>query len=179
MTDHVFETAATGRARCRGCGEAIAKGSLRFGERLPNLYGDGTMTHWHHPRCAAFRRPEALAEALAAGGYPGDDGGALEAIATRARSCRRLQRLGRAERAPSGRARCRHCRRLIEQDHWRVPLIFFDEGSYSASGFIHANCARGYCETDDVVDAIVCFSMGLGVEAVATMVFMDAPAERP
>ena len=38
---HVIEPAASGRAKCRGCGEKIAKGKLRFGERLPNPFGDG------------------------------------------------------------------------------------------------------------------------------------------
>lgn len=38
---HVFEHAPSGRAKCRGCDAVIAKGALRFGERLPNPYGDG------------------------------------------------------------------------------------------------------------------------------------------
>jgi hypothetical protein len=54
---HVFEVASTGRAKCRGCGEPIQRGDTRFGERLPNPYGEGEMTLWFHPRCAAFKRP--------------------------------------------------------------------------------------------------------------------------
>ena len=50
---HVFEPAPTGRAKCRGCGRAIAKGELRFGERLPNPFAEGEMTLWFHPLCAA------------------------------------------------------------------------------------------------------------------------------
>ena len=44
--DHVIEPASSGRAKCRGCGRAIAKGELRLGERLPNPFTDeGEMTH--------------------------------------------------------------------------------------------------------------------------------------
>ena len=102
---------------------------------MPNLFGEGEMTHWHHPGCAAFRRPEPLAEALAELEYVADDGPELDARAQHAGSHRRLQRLGVAERAASGRARCRSCRELIEKGAWRLPLIFFEEGTYNASGF--------------------------------------------
>ena len=64
---HVSERAPTGRAKCRGCGRPIAAGSLRLGERLPNPFADdgGEMTHWFHPACGAFRRPEAFLAAAA------------------------------------------------------------------------------------------------------------------
>ena len=54
---HVIETASSGRAKCRGCGEKIAAGELRFGERLPNPFAEGETTHWFHLECAAFKRP--------------------------------------------------------------------------------------------------------------------------
>jgi len=66
---HLLERAPTGRAKCRGCSRAIAAGDWRFGERLPNPYADGEgaeMTHWYHPICAAFKRPEPLVEFLRA-----------------------------------------------------------------------------------------------------------------
>ena len=52
---HVFEEASSGRSKCRGCGVPIAKGELRFGERLPNPFGEGEVTHWFHPMCAAWK----------------------------------------------------------------------------------------------------------------------------
>src|SRR6185436_21144732 len=61
---HVFESAASGRSRCRGCGRALSRGEIRFGERLPNSYGEGEMTLWFHPLCAAYKRPESLLEGL-------------------------------------------------------------------------------------------------------------------
>src|SRR5690606_867987 len=45
---HVIEHAASGRAKCRGCGEKIDKDELRFGEKEPNTFGDGEMTLWFH-----------------------------------------------------------------------------------------------------------------------------------
>jgi len=53
---HVFGAAPTGRSKCRGCGEPIAKGEVRFGESLPNPYAEGEITHWFHPLCAAYTR---------------------------------------------------------------------------------------------------------------------------
>ena len=54
---HVFEPAASGRAKCRGCGQALPKGEVRFGEKLANPFAEGEMTHWFHPLCAAYKRP--------------------------------------------------------------------------------------------------------------------------
>src|SRR5256885_15367487 len=61
---HLFETATSGRSRCRGCAQAIERGELRFGERLPNAFAEGEMTVWFHPHCAAYKRPEPFLQAL-------------------------------------------------------------------------------------------------------------------
>ena len=46
---HTIEPAASGRTKCRGCGEPIAKGELGFGERLPHPFADdGDMTLRFH-----------------------------------------------------------------------------------------------------------------------------------
>lgn len=169
MTGHVFEIAPSGRSKCRGCGRTIEKGTLRFGERMPNPFGDGDMTHWHHPRCAAHRRPEPMLEALEAGIYPDADSVELITFARHGIAHRRLPRLGSAEQAPSGRARCRHCRELIEKDAWRLPLVFFEEGAYNGGGFIHAACAREYCETEDVVETVACFAPELSTDEVSAI----------
>jgi hypothetical protein len=67
---HVFEPAASGRSKCRGCGRFIARGEIRFGECLPNLFGEGEMTSWFHLKCAAYKRPQPFLEAL--GEQPAD-----------------------------------------------------------------------------------------------------------
>lgn len=55
---HTIEPATIGRSKCWGCREPIAKDELRFGERLPNAFGDGEMTIWFHLACAACKGPE-------------------------------------------------------------------------------------------------------------------------
>jgi hypothetical protein len=53
---HLFEPATSGRSKCRGCARPIQRGELRFGERVPNLFGEGETTLWFHPLCAAIHR---------------------------------------------------------------------------------------------------------------------------
>ena len=161
MTKHTFTLAPSPRSKCRGCGQAIALHDLRFGERMPNPFGDADMTHWHHPACAAHRRPEALIEALDELEYPQDDADQLRGWAHNAIQHHRLQRLGSLQQSPSGRARCRSCKALIELGVWRIPLLFFEEGSYNASGFIHVSCVVEYCETGNVVPTIERFALNL------------------
>ncbi len=158
---HVIEAAVSGRARCRGCGGRIAKDSLRFGERLPNPYGEGDTTVWYHPRCAAYRRPEPFLEALTRGADGLDDAEALRRTAELSRAHRRLCRLGPIEQASSGRARCRACRELIDRDAWRIPLLFYEEGMFNASGFVHLTCAPAYFETGELLDCIRHFQPAL------------------
>lgn len=154
---HVIEPAPTSRAKCRGCALPIEKQTLRFGERQPNAFGEGDMTLWFHPLCAAYKRPEPFIEALDAGGDGAaalEDAEGLRAAAQFTLEHRRLPRLDGAERAPTGRARCRSCREPIEKDSWRIPLVFFEEYRFGPSGFIHAACARNYFGTTDVLPRV-------------------------
>lgn len=156
---HVIEPATSSRAKCRGCAQTIEKGTLRFGEREPNVFGDGEMTLWFHLECAAYKRPEALLETLP--GATVDDAAALERIAREGLEHRRLPRLDGAERSPTARARCRSCREPIERGAWRLPLVFFEEFRFEPSGFIHAGCAKAYFGTLDLLERIARFSPGL------------------
>jgi hypothetical protein len=156
---HLIEPAASGRSRCRGCGTAIRKGELRFGECLDNPYGEGDMTLWFHPRCAAYRRPESFLEALAAHEDP--ELAPLRAAADFSLAHRRVRRIGSIERAATGRARCRSCRGAIARDGLRIPLLFYEEGMFTASGFVHLECAPGYFESTQLLDCIRHFNPGL------------------
>ncbi len=161
---HVIEAAASGRAKCRGCGARIAAGDLRFGERLPNPFADDNaeMTHWYHLRCAAFRRPEPVIEMLEAGEGAVPDREARLRDARLGAAHHRLPRLSAVARAPSGRAACRQCREPIAKDDWRISLVFYEDGRFNPAGFVHLPCAAAYFETPDLMDRIRHFSPGLG-----------------
>ncbi len=164
---HLIERASSGRAKCRGCGEKIPSGELRFGEQLPNPFADGDgalMTHWFHLPCAAYRRPEAFIEGLAETTETIDNSATLEHEAALGVAHRRLPRVSTAERAPTGRANCRACKTLIEKDTWRIALVFYDDGRFVPSGFIHAKCVKDYIETTEIGPRVKHFSPALSEE---------------
>jgi hypothetical protein len=156
---HVFEPAATGRAKCRGCKQVLPKGELRFGESLPNPFGEGEVMHWFHPLCAAYKRPEPLLDALASS--PPADAEALERVARASLEHPKLQRIDGAEVSPSSQARCRSCQEPIERGSWRIRLVFQQEGTFSPGGFIHLQCRGKYFEVDDIAEPLLRFSPGL------------------
>lgn len=158
---HVFEPAATGRSKCRGCKQPLAKGELRFGESLPNPFGEGEVTHWFHPACAAYKRPDVLLEALAGAGGAVPEGERLERIARASLAAPRLARIDGAERSPTGQAKCRHCHEPIAKGGWRVRLVFHEEGNFSPGGFIHLACRQAYFETGDILEQVLHFSPAL------------------
>ena len=125
---HVIEPAASGRAKCRGCGQPIVKGELRFGERLPNPYGDGEMMLWFHLTCGSYKRPEPFLEVLDSTEATIDDKASLESKAKYGLAHRRLPRLDKAEQATTGRARCRSCKEAIAKKTWRIALVYYEEG---------------------------------------------------
>jgi hypothetical protein len=157
---HVIEPAASGRAKCRGCNRTIAKGELRFGERQPNAFGEGEMTLWFHLMCAAYKRPEPFRETLM-NQEDMQNRQQLASIAEFGIAHRRVPRVNGAERAPSGRSRCRSCKKLIERGAWRIALMYFEEFRFEPSGFIHAACAREYFKTTDLIERIKYFSLKL------------------
>src|SRR5215510_1280155 len=161
---HVFEVAPSGRSKCRGCSQAIERGALRFGERLPNPFADGEMTLWFHPICAAFKRPEPLMEALAQTTEPIAERDSIERAAQTSLQHRRLPRINGAEISPGSQAKCRHCREPIEKGAWRIRLVFFEEGMFTAGGFIHLSCRDSYFETGDITDRVVQFSTDLNAD---------------
>lgn len=163
---HVIELAASGRAKCRGCGGRIEKGELRFGENRPNAYADGEMTLWFHVRCAAYRRPEPFLEFLRGDtpkDLPPDELGIAKALASAAEigiAHRRVPRIDKIERAPTARARCRNCRELIGKGTWRIGLVFFEGYRFQPSGYVHASCAEQYFGTTDLRERIAWFTGG-------------------
>ena len=161
---HAIEYASSGRAKCRGCGDKIAKDELRFGERQPNAFGDGEMTLWFHVPCCAYKRPGPFLEVLENEAWEGvsDEDIAvareLKAAAEFGIAHRRVPRIDKVSRAPTGRARCRSCKELIEKGSWRIGLVYFEDYRFQPSGFIHAACAGDYFETTDILDRISYFN---------------------
>jgi hypothetical protein len=166
---HVIEKAKTGRAKCRGCDRRIEKDEMRFGERVPNVFGDGETTLWFHLRCAAYKRPEPLLETLPTAAVDVEGSDALAEAARDGIAHRRLPRLAGAERAPSGRARCRCCRQPIQRGAWRFALVYFEDSRFEPGGYIHAACAAEYFGTADLIDRIRFFNPELGDEDIASL----------
>lgn len=166
---HIIEPAASGRAKCRGCKQAISKGELRFGERLPNPFADGEMTLWFHLDCGAYRRPESFNEVLAESESPPEDAPRLKEIVAEGLMHDRLPRIAGAGVAPSARAKCRECREPILKDHFRIALEFFEEGMFNPAGFIHPECASKYFETTDILDRVRRFTTELDDQSIAKL----------
>jgi hypothetical protein len=160
----ILELASSGRAKCRGCGQPIARGELRLGERLPNPFAEGEMTHWFHPRCAAFKRPDVLLEALGQATEPVAERESLEQAARRGVAQPRLPRIDGAERSPSSQARCRQCKEPIAKGDWRIRLVFHQDGQFEPGGFLHLACRTAYFETADVLEPVLQFSAQLTPE---------------
>lgn len=158
---HLIQPAPTSRAKCRGCGDRIAAGELRFGETVPNPFADGETTHWFHLDCAAYKRPEPFLDTLEATTEPPAD---AERLATEAKlgiDHRRLPRLAGAERSPSGQALCRSCREKIPKGVWRISLVFHQEGRFAPAGYIHVACSHAYFETTELLPRIQHFARHL------------------
>jgi hypothetical protein len=147
-----LERAVTGRAKCRGCGRTIEKDDLRFGEALPNPYREGEAVYWFHLPCAACMRPEKTRELLRSRPDDLPDRAWLERTAERGVEHPKLAQLARAERSPSGRARCQQCHEVVDKGDWRLALHVFQEGRMSSIGSIHVGCAEAYFGTRDVLD---------------------------
>ncbi len=126
------------------------------------------MTHWFHPPCAAFKRPAPFLETLATDPVALDGRDVLEHEARLGVAHRRLPRVDAASRAPSGRALCRACKGNIEKGTWRLALVYYDEGQFAQSGFMHVGCAASYLETTAVMPRVRQFSPGLSEADLAS-----------
>ena len=173
----VLERATTGRAGCRGCGRKIEKGGLRFGESLPNPFGDGDATFWFHLSCAACNRSEKLLAALASAELDVPDRERIERVAAIGVAHPRSTRLLHAERAASGRARCRSCKELIPDGAWRLSLGIFEDGRTQPIGFIHAECSQAYFETRKLGEHVALLTPDLSHEDLGelTRILARAP----
>src|ERR1700730_804559 len=109
LVAHLFEPAATGRSKCRGCARPIQRGELRFGERVPNVFGEGETTLWFHPLCAAYKRPQPMLEALAGTTDSVPDREGLERAALGSVAHELLRGIDDVARSPSAQPKGRRC----------------------------------------------------------------------
>src|SRR5690349_15597126 len=114
----LIEVAKSGRARCRGCRQNIAKDELRYGEEAANQFGDGTAMQWLHLMCAAKKHPREMKEAMAA--FQGDIPNRAEIEQVMQTALADVKSFPYAEWAPTGRSRCQACREPIDKDTLRI-----------------------------------------------------------
>jgi hypothetical protein len=56
---------------------------------------------------------------------------------------------------------------MVEKGSWRIPLVYYEEGRFEPSGYVHLRCAPAYFETADVIDSIRQFAPDLAEADVA------------
>lgn len=148
---NVIEEAKSGRASCRTCRKAIAKGELRFGEEAPNAFGDAPSMRWHHLACAAERLPAELKAALDAYPEPVPNRAELEQRMADSLAKGRAKPGGfpYADKAPTGRARCQQCQEPIAKDSLRVAIEReIETGTMvtRGAGYLHPACVAAHLE---------------------------------
>lgn len=151
--EDVIEVSPSGRAKCRGCKEAIPKGELRFGEAYDSAFTGGmALRYWHVP-CAAKKLPTQLENALKK--YPGevaDRAGIEAAIAAGRKGGKGSAKapFPHADLAPTGRAKCISCGEGLEKDALRVAVereIESPSGMpMKTPGYLHPGCAPAWAE---------------------------------
>lgn len=155
LAPHAIERARSSRSRCRTCRRKIDKGALRLGVLLEGPYGTGYL--WHHLTCAARRRMEDVEAAYDARAWePGLEVPPLDELEKLREESEERRKNRRdppyAERAPTGRSRCKSCGEPIAQGAWRVTLLrevrFGSQVRGTPIG-VHATCVAAALRADD------------------------------
>lgn len=142
---NVIEEAKTGRASCRTCRKAIAKGELRLGVETQTQFSDTPSMQWHHLACAAAKLPDELKAALAE--YPGEVpnraelDAALDSAAKKASA--KPAGFPYVDPAPTGRAKCMQCEQPIEKGSFRVAVereLEIGGNPTRGAGYLHPAC---------------------------------------
>jgi poly [ADP-ribose] polymerase len=142
---NLIEEAKSGRASCRTCKKAIAKGELRFGEEAANAFGDTPSMRWHHMTCAAEKLPAELKAAMDAHGEAIPNRADLDKIMGDALKGGRGKPGGfpYMDKAPSGRAKCMQCEETIAKDTVRVAVereFEVNGNPQRGAGYLHPKC---------------------------------------
>jgi len=149
---NLIEEAKSGRASCRTCKQAIAKGELRLGVEQQTQFSDAPSMQWHHLACGAQKLPAELAEAMSA--YPGTIANRAELEQLMAEALKKGHAkpggFPHTDRAPTGRAKCIQCGEPIAKDSFRVAVEReIDTGAMVTRGarYLHPKCVEANLET--------------------------------
>lgn len=161
---NVIEEAKSGRASCRTCKKAIAKGELRLGVEAQTQFSDAPSLQWHHLLCAATKLPAELKAALA--DYSGEVANRAELDAAMEAALKK----GNAkpggfpyvDRAPTGRAKCMQCEQPIEKGSFRVAVereLELGANVTKGAGYLHPACAAANLENtggsiEDLIEGV-------------------------
>jgi ribosomal protein L37AE/L43A len=155
LAPYLIEAARSSRSKCRTCKRKIEKDMLRIGVLLEGPYGTGYL--WHHLNCAARRRFEDVEAAYEEVSWADD------VVVPPLEELKKLQEAAEkkkaekqdspwAERAKSGRSKCKNCDETIEKDTWRVILdreVEFFGQTRTTQVNIHTGCVAAELATDD------------------------------
>lgn len=161
---NVIEEAKSGRASCRTCKKAIAKGELRLGIETVTQFSDTPSLQWHHLLCAAGKLPAELKGALDEYGGDVPNRDELDKAMADAIKGGKAKPGGfpYVDKAPTGRARCMQCEEPIEKASFRVAVEReVDTGAFTTrgAGYLHPKCCAENLENtggslDDLIAGI-------------------------
>jgi poly [ADP-ribose] polymerase len=163
-----IELSPSARAKCRTCKQPIAKDDLRFAEAVSSAYDDDESLIYYHLACAASKRPAQFGPVLAKYKKSVPDRAALETTMQTSGTTNRLESIQFADRAPTGRATCQHCRELIPKDSLRIAFKLDADPFTPGTGFIHAACGRAFAGAG-IVERLKTRSKKLGKPQLAEL----------
>jgi Poly(ADP-ribose) polymerase and DNA-Ligase Zn-finger region len=154
----VIEVSPSGRARCRGCKEAIPKGEVRFGELYDSAFTGGEALRYWHLTCAAGKLPGKVRAALAATDIAIPNRAEVdEALRGGGKKGGGSAQLPNASVAPTGRARCLQCDEPVPKGALRVAVERETETpmgmTVKAAGYLHLECALTWAEEQGTDEA--------------------------
>ena len=155
LPQHKIEKAKSARSKCRSCRRKIDKDVLRLGVLLVGPFGTGYL--WHHLTCAAKNLFTDVEEAYTATaweeGLEVPDLEKLRELREKAEATKKEKKTPPyAERAPTGRAKCKHCDGAMEKDSWRVVLgraVEFGQQTRTSPINVHPACVAAEMLAED------------------------------
>jgi len=167
LAPHLIEEARSSRSKCRTCKRKIEKGKLRLGVLLEGPYGTGYL--WHHLTCAARRRFGDVEAAYQEKAFdaelqvpPLEELEKVREKAVQDRANRKDPPY--AERAPSGRSKCKNCGEAIAKDALRIVLareVSFGNQVRATPINVHTGCVAAELRAEDCMTELEGFDVAL------------------